>query len=185
MSYLMDVLLDSVNNLEVAESIVVSNSKINNPLYQNILCSVSGGSDSDVMLDLIYRVDKDHKVTYVWFDTGLEYQATKDHLKYLEDRYSIKIEVIKAKKSIPTTCKEMGQPFISKSVSHKIQVLQSKGFKFEDKPKAQLLAEYCEEIPKEIAEKRPDLYHECEGKYYRGCCTAIRWWCNDFARKMV
>ena len=37
------------------------------------------------MLDIVWRCDKDNKVDYVWFDTGLEYQATKDHLKYLEN----------------------------------------------------------------------------------------------------
>ena len=64
-------------------------SKINSPKYQKIVCSISGGSDSDVMLDIVWRCDKDNKVTYVWFDTGLEYQATKDHLKYLENKYNI------------------------------------------------------------------------------------------------
>lgn len=62
-------------------------SKINSLKYQKIVCSISGGSDSDVMLDIVWRCDKDNKVTCVWFDTGLEYQATKDHLKYLEKGY--------------------------------------------------------------------------------------------------
>ena len=38
-------------------------SKINNSKYKNILCSISGGSDSDVMLDIVWRCDKDNKVT--------------------------------------------------------------------------------------------------------------------------
>lgn len=46
------------------------------------------------MLDLISKIDKDRKVRYIWFDTGLEYQATKDHLKYLEEKYHIEIERI-------------------------------------------------------------------------------------------
>lgn len=55
------------------------------------------------MLDLISKIDKDRKVRYIWFDTGLEYQATKDHLKYLEEKYHIEIERIKAIKPIRPT----------------------------------------------------------------------------------
>lgn len=83
--------------------------------YNNIVCSISGGADSDVMLDIIYKCDKNNKVTYVWFDTGLEYKATKDHLIYLEKKYCIQIEKYRAKKPIPSCCKEYGQPFLSKT----------------------------------------------------------------------
>ena len=65
------------------------------------------------MLDIIWRCDKDNKVDFVWFDTGLEYQATKDHLKYLENKYGIEVKSYRAIKPIPTSCKEFGQPFIS------------------------------------------------------------------------
>lgn len=44
--------------------------------YKNPVCSISGGSDSDVMLDLLERVRGNRKVTYVFFDTGIEYRAT-------------------------------------------------------------------------------------------------------------
>ena len=44
------------------------------------VCSISGGSDSDIVLDLIHKVDEDSKVKYFWIDTGLEYSATKEHL---------------------------------------------------------------------------------------------------------
>lgn len=36
--------------------------KINSPLYEKIVCSISGGSDSDIMLDICYRCDKG----YIW-----------------------------------------------------------------------------------------------------------------------
>ena len=42
------------------------------------LCSISGGSDSDIVLDVIHNVDEKKKVRYFWIDTGLEYCATKD-----------------------------------------------------------------------------------------------------------
>lgn len=38
--------------------------------YKNPVCSISGGSDSDVMLDLLERVRNGRKITYVFFDTG-------------------------------------------------------------------------------------------------------------------
>ena len=86
------------------------------------------------MLDIVWRCDKENKVDYVWFDTGLEYQATKEHLEYLEEHYGIKIIRHKAIKAIPLSCKEYGQPFVSKQVSEFIQRLQSHNFKWEDEP---------------------------------------------------
>ena len=53
------------------------------------VCSISGGSDSDIVLDLIHKVDEDGKVKYFWIDTGLEYSATKEHLDYLEQKLSV------------------------------------------------------------------------------------------------
>ena len=82
------------------------------------LCSISGGSDSDIVLDVIHNVDEKKKVRYFWIDTGLEYRATKEHLDDLEKKYGIEIERIKACKPIPVCCKEYGQPFLSKYVSY-------------------------------------------------------------------
>ena len=67
--------LDVHDDMLIVDSFVKANSVINSPLYETILCSISGGSDSDVILDLVHRVDLNKKVKYVWFDTGLEYQA--------------------------------------------------------------------------------------------------------------
>lgn len=91
-----------------------------------------GGGDSDLILDICYRCDKDNKVTYGWFDTGVELQATKDHLVYLENKYKIHIEQIKPIKPVPQTCKEYGQPFLSKFVSENIYALQRKEFDFQN-----------------------------------------------------
>lgn len=108
------------------------------------------------MLDLITRLDKKKKVKYVWFDTGIEYQATKDHLDYLEQRYGIKIYRERAIKPIPVSCKEYGQPFISKRVSDMMERLQRHNFQWEDEPYEVLIKKY----PK--------------------CLTAIGWWTNHF-----
>ena len=141
-------------NQIIGDNLVRAWSKINSPKYKKIVCSISGGSDSDVMLDIVWRCDKDNKVEYVWFDTGLEYQATKDHLKYLENKYGIKIIPYKAIKPIPSTCKQYGQPFLSKQVSEMIRRLQSHNFMFEDK-------------------SFEELYKE-----YPRCKSALLWWCN-------
>ena len=151
----IDELLSSCpKNKTICDNIIRAWSIINRDTYKKILCSVSGGADSDVMLDIAWKCDKDNKVDYVWFDTGLEYQATKDHLEYLEQKYNIQIIRYKAIKPIPLSCKEYGQPFISKYVSEMMYRLQRHGFQWEDKSFEELYAEY----PK--------------------CKSALMWWCN-------
>lgn len=147
-------LLDTCPDAFIADSFIITSHKLKN--YKNIVCSISGGSDSDIMLDICTKLDKDKKITYVWFDTGLEYQATKDHLKFLESKYGIEIMTIKALKPIPLICRKFGQPFLSKKISDNISRLQNHGFKWEDKPFEELLLEY----PR--------------------CKSALRLWCNEW-----
>lgn len=154
-----DELLESCKNLTIFDSFVIANSKFKNPCYKKIMCSVSGGADSDIVVDIICRLGFKDKVSFVFFNTGLEYQATKEHLKYLENKYDIKIIEEKAIKPIPTCCKQYGQPFLSKQVSEWISRLQRHNFKWEDKPFEELLKEY----PK--------------------CKAALKWWCNKWDKK--
>ena len=149
-----ELLQDCPVNSVIGDNLIRAWSKINSDKYKKIACAISGGSDSDVMLDIIWKCDKDNKVTYVWFDTGLEYQATKDHLKYLEQKYNIKIYPYRAIKPIPVSCKQYGQPFISKQVSDYSSRLQKHNFKWEDKS-----------------------FDELYEKYPR-CKSALEWWCN-------
>lgn len=142
-------------NEEIFKSFLVTNKKMLD--YKNIVVSVSGGSDSDIMLDLTYRLSHSN-VRYVFFDTGLEYKATKEHLKYIEEKYGVEIEIIKALKPIPISCRDNGQPFLSKQVSEYIERLQRHNFKWEDKPLDELLLEYP------------------------NCKVALRWWCNDWGK---
>lgn len=120
------------------------------------VCSISGGSDSDIVLDMIHRADELSKTVYVWFNTGLEYNATKEHIKFLNEKYGIEIKEFKPEKPIPICCRDHGLPFVSKYVSECIERLQRHGFKWEDKPFVDLWKEY----PK--------------------CKASLRWWCNDF-----
>lgn len=118
--------------------------------------SVSGGYDSDIIVDMICRCGGRGKTVFVFYNTGLKYEATLRHLDYLEQRYGIVIKRVKAGTPIPLCCKKYGQPFFSKYVSDMIGRLQRHGFQWEDEPL-------------EILEQ----------KYYR-CRSALRWWTNDW-----
>ena len=122
--------------------------------FKKPVCSISGGKDSDIMLDIMTKVDTQHKVIYVWLDTGIEYQATKNHLDYLEQRYGIKIHRERAIKPIPAACKEYGYPFVSKHISEMMYRLQKHNFKWEDESFETLISKY----PK--------------------CKSALQWWTN-------
>lgn len=115
---------------------------MNLDLCQNPVCSVSGGSDSDTMMDLIERVRGDRPMTYVFFDTGIEYAATHRHLDALQQKYGVEILRRKAAVPVPLGCKTYGLPFLSKEASQFIRKLQAHGFRWEDKPAEALLAEY-------------------------------------------
>ena len=125
-------------------------------LHDNVACSISGGSDSDIMLDIVSKLDTDKKVRYVFFDTGIEMSATKKHLDYLENRYGIEIERVRNKDSIPQVVKEHGYPFLSKQIAIYIERLQRHNFDWVDEPFDVLYAKY----PK--------------------CKIALSWWCNHF-----
>jgi len=140
----------------IVESFIITNSKLRN--YDKIVCSISGGSDSDLLIDLCQKSEYRDKITYVFFDTGLEYSATKEHLDYLERTYNITIQRERAIKPIPTCCRTYGQPFLSKQVSEWISRLQRHNFQWEDGSLEELLQRY----PK--------------------CRAALRWWCNDFGK---
>ena len=152
-------LLDSSPHNLISDAIVITYSKVNSILYDNIVCSISGGSDSDIMLDLVVKVDIDRKVKYVFFDTGLEYKATVDHLDELEKMYGIVIERKKAVKSVPLACRDYGVPFLSKHVSEMMSRLQKHSFKWEDMPYEELI------------------------KVYPNCTSALQWWCNLKTRR--
>lgn len=106
------------------------------------------------MLDMIIRCGGIEKTTFVFFDTGLEYAATKEHIGYLEGKYGIQVVKIQPDKSIPMACRKYGVPFLSKYASEMIYRLQKHGFLFEDKPFEVLMQEF----------------HNCK--------TALIWWCD-------
>lgn len=146
-------------NYAIFDSFIKADNIINHRDYKNIFCSISGGSDSDIVMDIIQKVDKDKKVKYVWFNTGLEYKATRKHLKFLEDKYQVKILRERAIKPIPYTCKKRGQPFLSKYVSEQIMRLQSNGFNWED-----------------------GSFEELYNKYPKAK-SCLKWWTNEWTNE--
>ena len=123
------------------------------------MAAVSGGWDSDDMTDLIIRCGGKDKTTFVFFNTGLEYDATKRQIKHLEEKYGIEIKILPPIKSIPLCVREYGQPFWSKQTSEFIYRLQRHDFQWEDEPFEVLLEKY----PR--------------------CKAALRWWCNAWPAK--
>lgn len=127
---------------------------------KKILVTVSGGGDSDIVVDMFERIGYEPgQVVYAWFDTGLEYEATKRHLEFLEKKYDITIQRHRGKKAIPTSCREYGVPFMSKLASMYIYRLQKHGFQWENGSFADL------------------------SQKYQKCQSALRWWCNDSGEK--
>lgn len=121
-------------NGTIFDAFVKADSVLNQSGYGNVAVSISGGADSDIILDMVWRVTDDaSKVRYVWFDTGLEYQATKDHLTDLEEKYGIVIERVRAEKPIPLSCKLYGQPFLGKFTSQMIGRLQDHGYDWKER----------------------------------------------------
>lgn len=152
---LNDILDNAPKNEAIINALVKCYSKINSPKYEKILVSISGGSDSDILIDMCTRCDKAGKCDYVWFDTGIEYAATKSHLTYLEEKYHIQIKRRRALKTVPVGVREDGTPFLSKYISEMLMRLQNKGFQFEDEP------------------------YEVLSARYPNCESALKWWCNE------
>ena len=89
--------------------------------HECIVVSVSGGSDSDIIVHIIATHFRDFlpKIHFVFVNTGLEYQATKDHLNYLEDKYDITIDRVRGM-SVVTAVRKYGVPVQSKVFSKRV-----------------------------------------------------------------
>ena len=153
MGDVFEIMGDKPLTTAIADAMIITNNKIQK--YDKIIVSISGGADSDIMLDMCWRLDTEKKCEYVFFDTGIEYEATKRHLDYLEQKYNIKIRREKATVPVPLGCKRYGQPFLTKHVSEMMNRLQKHNFQWEDEPFEVLI------------------------KKYPNCKSALNWWCNQ------
>lgn len=135
--------------------------------HPNAICSYSGGADSDIMIDLVERTRRVFllpPIKYVFFNTGLEMQATKDHVRATAEKYGVEIETVRPDVGIVNATRKYGVPFVSKIMSAGLGEWQKKG------------------IPLSIA----DEYNAAEDKVakraelkrrYPGCESAINFLC--------
>ena len=136
--------------------------------HPKAICSYSGGSDSDIMIDLVERTRAGFDlppVKYVFFNTGLEMKATKDHVKVQSEKYGIEIETVRPKINIVLAAKKYGIPFVSKIMSNGLEEWQKKGVPLT------IADEYAEAEDK--AAKRTELserYPKCESLINFLCC---------------
>ena len=136
--------------------------------HPNAICSYSGGSDSDIMIDIVERTRKNFglpPIKYCFFNTGLEMKAIKDHVKETEEKYGIEIEVCRPKINIVKATRTYGIPFISKIMSGGLSEWQKKQVPLS------IAKEYEEAIDKQ--KKRAELkerYPKCESLINFLCC---------------
>lgn len=99
--------------------------------HPKAVCSYSGGADSDILIDLIERArmiaPSLPEVKYVFFNTGLEMQATKDHVKAISEKYGVEIKELRPKVNIVQATRQHGVPFVSKIMSGGLSEWQKKG----------------------------------------------------------
>lgn len=137
-------------------------------MYPNAICSYSGGSDSDILIDIIERTRQLFSlppVKYVFFNTGLEMKATKDHVKATAAKYGVEITECRPKVNIVRAVREHGVPFVSKIMSAGIGEMQKKGIP------VSIADEYDKASDK--AAKRQELrerYPKCESVINFLCC---------------
>lgn len=136
--------------------------------HPKAICSYSGGADSDIMIDMIEMARKMYglpPIKYVFFNTGLEMKATKDHVKATADKYGVEIEEVRPKISIVQAARTYGIPFVSKIMSSGLSDWQKKEVPLS------IAEEYNEAEDK--AAKRKELkerYPKCESLINFLCC---------------
>lgn len=135
--------------------------------HPKAICSYSGGSDSDIMIDLIERTREIFHlppVDYVFFNTGLEMKATKDHVKATAEKYGVTIREVRPEVNIVTAVRRDGLPFVSKIMSAGLEGWQKKQIPLS------IADEY--EQAEDKAAKRAELKQR-----YPGCETTINFLC--------
>ena len=137
--------------------------------HPKAICSYSGGSDSDILIHMIEQAREIlpslPPVKYVFFNTGLEMKATKDHVKEVAQRYGVEIETVRPKMNIVLATRKYGQPFVSKIMSEGLNGWQKKNIPLS------IVDEYNNAEDK--AAKRKELkerYPGCENTINFLCC---------------
>ena len=136
--------------------------------HPNAICSYSGGSDSDIMIHIIEQVRKLYNlpsIQYAFFNTGLEMEATKRHVKEIAEQYGVEIKECRPEENIVLATREYGQPFVSKIMSAGLEGVQKKNIPLS------IADEYAKADDK--ISKRAELkqrYPGCEATINFLCC---------------
>ena len=135
--------------------------------HPKAICSYSGGADSDILLDLIEKTREIFDlppVKYCFFNTGLEMEATKRHVRETSEKYGVDIETVRPSVNIVQATRKYGVPFVAKSISGGLDEWQKKGIPLS------ISDEYNEAEDK--AAKRAELKER-----YPGCESVINFLC--------
>lgn len=135
--------------------------------HPDAVCSYSGGADSDIMIDIIERTRETFglpPVKYVFFNTGLEMKATKEHVKDTAEKYGVEIKECRPEVNIVNATRKYGIPFVSKIMSAGLEGWQKKNIPLG------IAEEY--EISDDKAAKRKELKER-----YPGCESTINFLC--------
>lgn len=154
---------DAPAKFQAIQSIVAKHLK----QHPKAICSYSGGADSDILIDVIERTREIFSlppVKYAFFNTGLEMQATKDHVRATAEKYGVEIETFRPKVNIVTASRKYGIPFVSKIMSAGLSEWQKKGIPLS------IAEEYDQAEDK--AAKRKELKER-----YPGCESVINFLC--------
>lgn len=138
--------------------------------HPKAICSYSGGADSDILIDVIERTremfgNQLPPVKYVFFNTGLEMKATKDHVQDTAKKYGVEIEECRPKINIVRATREHGIPFVSKIMSAGLSEWQKKGIPL-------TIAEEYEQAEDKAAKRKElkERYPKCESVINFLCC---------------
>lgn len=137
--------------------------------HPKAICSYSGGADSDILIDLIETARKIAPslpvVKYVFFNTGLEMKATRDHVKATAEKYGVEIEEVRPKVNIVNATRKYGIPFVSKIMSQGLSEWQKKGVPLS------IADEYENAEDKQAKRKElKERYPNCESLINFLCC---------------
>lgn len=155
---------DSPAKFEAIKSIIAKHLRE----HPNAICSYSGGADSDIMLDLIERTRALFKlppIRYVFFNTGLEMKAIKDHVKETAEKYNIEIDECRPDVNIVRAVRIYGVPFVSKIMSAGLSEWQKKGIPLS-------IAQEYEEAEDKAAKRKElkERFPKCESVINFLCC---------------
>ena len=156
--------LDAPNKFQAITGIIMTRLR----QHPNAICSYSGGSDSDIMIHLIEtarEIAKLPPVKYVFFNTGLEMKAIKDHVKETAIKYGVEIEECRPDVNIVQATRKYGVPFVSKIMSQGLGNWQKKGVPLS------IAQEYEEAVDKQAKRKElKERYPKCESLINFLCC---------------